>query len=335
MKKKNIISIVTISVIAISLLCFNAYAQSKSEVEFIRITSSAAGGMWYTTGAKIAALITQKIPGVRSEVAIGGSTRNITLVNRGEAEMGFSMPGLASYAYHGTGDYKNRSKKNLRYIGNTTSGPIWFVCRKDLPITNVTQFVDKRFAVGQKGWYSTKLILAILKTMGITPEKVKEAGGMIHYVGAKNIPTMMQDGHLDCMVYSSAPPNPLHLAIGENPGVRYIELTDEQIDNALKDPYVSECFKDIVPKGTYKELTKDHVMISKGECLICNANLPEDLVYQITKIIYESPELKKLLKGWKAAFNPNMAMKGNTVPLHPGAKRYFKEKNIPIVEGKL
>jgi hypothetical protein len=64
--------------------------------------------------------------------------------------------------------------------------------------------------------------------------------------------------------------------------------------------------------------------------LFVRADADEDLIYQMTKVLYEHTD--KLVQTSKAAstVSPAYAMASTVVPLHPGAIRYYREIGVAI-----
>jgi TRAP-type uncharacterized transport system substrate-binding protein len=63
--------------------------------------------------------------------------------------------------------------------------------------------------------------------------------------------------------------------------------------------------------------------------VIVRADLPDDVVYELTKLIMENKDY--LVQQNKSAFGtmtPEAAVEGLTIPQHPGAEKYFKEKGV-------
>jgi TRAP transporter TAXI family solute receptor len=85
-----------------------------------------------------------------------------------------------------------------------------------------------------------------------------------------------------------------------------------------------------IPKGVYAGQKEDALVVAYLNCLITHKDQPEDLIYNITKAIYENVDL--LAKGYKTLklLSAEMAVEGTerTAPFHPGALRYFKEKGV-------
>jgi TRAP transporter TAXI family solute receptor len=86
--------------------------------------------------------------------------------------------------------------------------------------------------------------------------------------------------------------------------------------------------KTVIPAGTYNGQKEDVPTLSVRAMLITNADLPVDEVYKITKSIFEG--LGTIQKAHKQATNISLktALEGMSIPLHPGAEKYFKEKGV-------
>ena len=86
----------------------------------------------------------------------------------------------------------------------------------------------------------------------------------------------------------------------------------------------------LIPKGTYKSQTEDHKTVGLFNFFIVSKDLPDDLVYEITKAVMENNP--RMVQGHKAAVEtvPANAKANTFLTFHPGAVRYFKEKGIAL-----
>lgn len=82
--------------------------------------------------------------------------------------------------------------------------------------------------------------------------------------------------------------------------------------------------------GAYRLLDKDHVTIAVPHFVIGRADLPNDLVYQLVKAVFENRP--RLLKATSMASEtlPQNVVKDTFLPLHPGAVRYYREIGVSI-----
>lgn len=106
--------------------------------------------------------------------------------------------------------------------------------------------------------------------------------------------------------------------------VRLIGLTDEQMA-ALQEKYAFYV-PVVVPAGAYKGILEDVTVPAVGAVLICGKDLDEELVYQMTKVLYENKD--EMTHAKKEFISAETGVEGIPVPFHPGAERYFKEKGL-------
>ena len=85
-----------------------------------------------------------------------------------------------------------------------------------------------------------------------------------------------------------------------------------------------------IAAGTYRSLDKDYVTIGVYNFAIGRADLPDDLVYQLVKAVFENQP--RLVKAHSAASEtlPQNVDKNTFLPFHPGAVRYYREIGISI-----
>ncbi|MEL7567297.1 MAG: TAXI family TRAP transporter solute-binding subunit, partial [Dehalobacterium sp.] len=80
---------------------------------------------------------------------------------------------------------------------------------------------------------------------------------------------------------------------------------------------------------TYEAQTEPFVTVGEIGILVVHKDLPEDLVYDITKLTYEGKE--DMMKGYPgfSTLDPRDITSG-LIPLHKGAYKYYQEIGIEI-----
>ena len=62
--------------------------------------------------------------------------------------------------------------------------------------------------------------------------------------------------------------------------------------------------------------------------MVVNKDVPDDIVYGITKALWENhADLVGVKKVWNSVKLEN-ALLGAALPVHPGAKKYYDEHNV-------
>ena len=107
-----------------------------------------------------------------------------------------------------------------------------------------------------------------------------------------------------------------------------LNLSPEQIEAIGK--ALPEFSPSKIAAGTYRFLEKDHITIGVYNFAIGRADLPDDLVYQLVKAVFENQP--RLVKATLAASDtlPQNVVKDTFLPFHPGAIRYYREIGIKI-----
>ncbi|MGA0583847.1 MAG: TAXI family TRAP transporter solute-binding subunit, partial [Castellaniella sp.] len=83
-----------------------------------------------------------------------------------------------------------------------------------------------------------------------------------------------------------------------------------------------------IPAGTYEGQTADTPTAAVPNFLVTASTVPDDLVYQMTKVFYEQLDTLKSAHNAAKSIERDNALKGMPVPLHPGAERYYKEVGL-------
>ena len=109
---------------------------------------------------------------------------------------------------------------------------------------------------------------------------------------------------------------------------------DEQTKSQLTATFLF--FNDAtIPAGTYRGHDEDFHGLDVGSMhLIASADADEELIYAVTKMIYENREEITAKHPAGRAINPRNVVRDTGTEFHPGAIRYFKEIGIwPEPEG--
>ena len=106
----------------------------------------------------------------------------------------------------------------------------------------------------------------------------------------------------------------------------FIKLDDDAPDKLKDYPFY---FTVTVKADAYSDLNEDLAGINVGNMhLITHANVEEDVVYNLTKRLYENREQVVEKHPAGKAINPKNVILDTGTPFHPGAIKYYKEAGI-------
>lgn len=332
------VSIVATFVCCLSFVLFSCSAVVAAPVQpnFIKIGTGFPGGIWYPASAILANKleIALKKAGMDISCAIQSTAGayNVAAVNEGkEMQVTLTTAQNQYSAYNGLEPYK-QPLKNLRLIGTQEQMITQIVVPQKSDIKNIGQLKNKRINLGKLASTDRILMESLLKAYGMSLDDVKAAGGELMALGWEDAANMMQDGHIDCIgTFGGLMPSIVNLIV--QPGVRFLSMDKAHIKKLLADPSMKGFVKATMQPNTYDHQDYPVNTVAVPTTILCNANLSEDIVYIITKTIYESgyqtePFAATAAKGWPKICNPNDLPKVANIPLHPGTMKYLKEKGI-------
>jgi hypothetical protein len=135
----------------------------------------------------------------------------------------------------------------------------------------------------------------------------------------------VKDGRVDAVTLYAGMPNAGVMDITTTHDCNLIGLTkDIQQKIAKEYPYMVPM---VIPANTYKGVDKDVLTLSIAGVVYAAEALSANITYRIVKTVHDN--LDQLTRGHKAfkkwQFTPDV---GNLIPLHEGAKKYYKELGL-------
>jgi hypothetical protein len=259
------------------------------------------------------------VPGVEAKVEVtGGATENPKLVGAGDSDIGFTNANLAYNAYTGTGIFKGKKYEKLRLLfGGVAPGTFHMVTLANSRVKTFADLKGKKVAVGPQGGGGLSMLPDILGIYNLTMNDFSAS-----YMSFDEGVQAVIDKHVDVALVQAPHPAPAVKNIqGSGIKFRLLEMTDAERDKLVqKFPYYN---KVDLPANVYT-LPAVSKMVGSTNVVVVNADLAVDLVYQITKAIFESTDQLHKVHPSAASISVKNAV-SNVIPLHPGSEKYFKE----------
>ena len=280
------------------------------------IATATVGGAYYPMGQAIASVVNAHYDGVvlNAEVT-NGALENNRLVNDGEVALGITNADLAYYAYNGQKPYD--AKQDIVVLGNLHPSVFHIITLADSPINSIEDLKGKRVACGPAGGASIGIMENILAEYGMSFDDIIPS-----YLPYSDGYTQMADGNVDVALATSGYPAAAVMEVTATKKIKFLEVEPDVLKRMLdKYPYYTDA---IVPKDVYK-LDSDVTVIGISNVLVCRSDMDEDLAYNIAKALYDNvAELKEINK--TAEQIDETKLSETSIPLHPGAQKYFDER---------
>jgi TRAP transporter TAXI family solute receptor len=334
MKHKNNLLIISIIIVFIATFFISIinppYVRAKSvesEKKFIRIVAGSVGGTWLAFSNKVAEILSRELPGITANASPSASTKNMIKIHNDEADIGCAYTFQSYQSYIGEGPSK-KELKDLRHLLSLYSSIFQLVVPAKSDINDISDLKKKpyRISLGNRGSLTVLFTKAVLESYGIKPEDITARGGTLNYLGYSDSNAMMQDGMLDFSLYGGPFPHSAVLNVAANPGVRFLKLSSKSQKKIMD--ILPGTTTAILPAGTYKGQSDDIPTIGFVLQFVVSEELPDEIAYKILKAIEKNfDELKNLFAAAKE-ISFNKALRGNKLPLHPGAIRFYKEIGV-------
>jgi uncharacterized protein len=262
----------------------------------LSIVTGGTGGVYYPLGGGFANILGKTLPGVTATSQVtGGSVANLQLIGSGKADIAFSQVDAAWDAINGLDKFTS-GKLPIRALAVLYPNHMHVVTIEGTGISKVEDLKGKRVSTGSPGSATEVYAFRVIEAAGLDKDKdmTRERLGVAESVNA------LKDKISHFTPKMNAKYGPL-----------YAEAT--------------------IPKDTYKGMDVDAKNNTVWNILAVNASMSEDLAYQITKTMIEKRDELALVHKEALNIKPEWQTSNRAgIPWHPGALKYFKEKNMKI-----
>jgi uncharacterized protein len=297
------------------------------------LTTATTGGTYYPVGVALATITKSQLHDTEgislSAISSAGSLENIKLMRDNQAQFAILQGIFAAWAWNGDGPIRH-PQPWLRSIGALWPNADHFVLLRELATEGTIWDLDsldgQRFVLGARNSGAAKTGDYILKRLGIDYERKFD----LAYMGYGATANAIQDGTIVGMNIPAGPPvtgiTRAFATVGED--LTLLSFSDADIV-AVNKTY-SLWSRYVIAANTYPNQPTDIRTIAHPNILAVRADIPDEVVFQITKTIWENlgalHEIHKATREMLLA----KALTGVGAPLHPGAARYYREQGITI-----
>lgn len=295
-------------------------ADQRQSYTFI---SAKPGGTWYilTTGyAKI--LENGTGASTRIDASTGGSQQNVQIVGNKDADFGLGNTRDSYEAFKGIGYHEGNARPNLRSVfflsSHTTT--IHLVTDADSPINSWQDINGKRINAGVAGGMQDYLVRDISRIFNLTPK--------IENLTTSDSVNRLKDDMIDGVVHGGGAPIASFTDLATTSEVKFISFTSAELDTLEKE--LSGFIRSTIPAGTYPGQDKDINTLDNPVMIITNSDVSDEAVYEFLKQLYAtSDEDLKQIHNTAGPLDINDVLKCS-IPLHPGAVKFYQEQGITI-----
>ena len=285
------------------------------------LATGGTSGTYYPLGGAMAQIWNSKGAGLNvTAQSTGAAVENLRLINKEDVELAIVQSDTMDYAFKGTEIFKEKLA-NVRAIAYMYPEIIQIVVRADSGINSVADLKGKTVGVGAPGSGTEANFRQIIDVYGLTYDDLKP-----QYLSFSESADRFKDKQIDAFLVVAGIPNSAIMDIATQHNIKVLSMSDDMIKKINeKYPFLASA---VVPKDTYKGQAADVKTVAVMATLVAGAKVKDDVIYDVTKTMFENlPDLAKgHAKGKEIKLET--ATKSMTIPFHPGAEKYFKEKGV-------
>ena len=313
-------------------------AGHAQEPQFFRIGTGGTAGTYYPIGGLIANAISSPpgsrpcdeggscgVPGlIATALSANGSVANVNAIAAGTLESGFSQSDVATWAQTGTGIWEDREAvESLRAIASLYPETIHLVASADSGISSVADLAGKTVSLDEPGSGTLVDARIILDAYGLSEDDVDA-----QFLKPDQAAERMRDGAMDAFFFVGGFPAGAIAELASQDDIALVPIAGEEAQGIL-DEYTFFA-ENVVPAGTYEGVDEAVETLSVGAQWVTSSDQPEELVYEITKALWNDSTRALLDAGHAkgAEITAETALDGIGIPLHPGAERFYTEAGI-------
>lgn len=295
---------------------------STRAAQFVNILTGGTSGIYYVLGVTLSRIYGEALADTKVSVqATKASVENLNLLQAGRGEIAFAVSDTVLDAWKGNKEagFKEPLAK-LRGIAGLYPNYVQIVASAESGIKSLDDLRGKRVSVGAPRSGTELNQRAVIKAAGMSYEDF----GKVEYLPHGEAVELMKNRQLDVSMQSSGLGVASIRDLASSMKVVIVPVTPEVVKNIGNPVYLSAK----IPAGTYDGQDADVWTAATNNLLVTHSGVPEDVVYEMTKGLYEN--LGELVASHAAAsaINISHALDGMPVPLHPGAERYYREKGL-------
>ena len=316
LKRKKYLVVFT-AVMVLSLLVSGMV--SAQGTTFLSIATGGTSGTYYPIGGAIAKVLNENIDNMNASAqSTGASVTNTRLIYNQEVELAILQNDIASYAVGGKNQFADNQVNNMSGIAALYPEVIQIIVRSDAGIETIADLKGKSVAVGAPGSGAEANASQILDFFGLTYDDIEE-----DYLSFGEAASRLKDRQIDAAFLTAGLPTAAVMDVAATQDIKLLNFSDQDLE-ALSEayPYLTGV---TVPAGTYNGLDNDIQTVALKAILVAESDLSEEVVYNITKAIFENRETLIAAHDRARDIKLEDALKGMTVDLHPGAQKYYDE----------
>ncbi len=321
-------------IVAVGSLFMASHAAANTD---IRMHTTNAGSSPYVFSVTLQSVLQKNLPIDVNMTAGMSSTRSTLDAAKGQVDFFIGAPSINQFMSSGTAMFANMEQapelyKNVRQVMNFPLGPYHIMAAADSGITSLKEIKGKRVFIGPPGGAATLVAMSVIE--GATGYQAGRDYKMTKLDWGSGSQAF-QDGQVDLYIGPTELPSASIEQLVLLRKVRFLGIPDEAMDTEPMKAVMSLPGRTImeIPSDIYgdNQVNSEPVKaVGTWVSLGTHKGVDEELVYQITKAIFENLDTFHNAARFMETINKDNALRQMNGKLHPGALRYYREIGMDV-----
>jgi TRAP transporter TAXI family solute receptor len=298
----------------------NASSAGPTDSTFLNIATGGTSGTYYPLGGALANILNGSVEGLNATAATSGaSVANVNMLSTDESQIAFIQNDIAFYAVNGTEMFADKAVPSLKGLTGLYTETCQFIALKSSGITSIEDLKGKRVSVGAAGSGTEANAKQILAAHGISYEDIQ-----VQYLAFGESSTGLKDGNIDAALVTAGHPTAAITELATTGEIVILPVGGGIADQLIAEyPFYTKL---VIPANTYSGQAEEAETIGVRAMIAVTDAMSEDMAYNIVSALYNNLNIMKATHASVADMSLDNALDGMSIPLHPGAEKFFAEQ---------
>lgn len=294
----------------------------EPERRFLSLGTAPPGGAFFVVGGALAEVLdAEHEPWRVTAEATKGTQENLRRLDAGELDLALANSAITYFAVRGEEGWE--TEYPIRTVMTLAPNVALFLSQEGSGIETIADLKGHRVVVGPAGAGFEFFLKPILGAHGVTYDDFTPLPAGTQASTVDNL----ADGSADAVFLGGAVPTASITQASASMDVVFIPYDEAAMEELTAEyPFFGRA---TIPAGTYRGMDADYAGLDVGSMhLVTAADVPEELIYEVTRTLYEkrAQVVEKHAAG--KAIQPGNVVRDTGTPFHPGAERYYREIGI-------
>ena len=299
-------------------------ANGKTEILNLRMGTGNVTGTYFGFGSVLAHIMRDKTGIPITVLPTSASKANIELIDAGELELAIVQNDVMHYAQYGMELFNGKKITSFSTVAALYSEVCHIVANPAAGIRSVADLRGKTVSVGETGSGTEFNAQEILEVYGISFNDIRKRN-----LSSAASADALFDNQIDAFFFVAGSPTPVISNLASRKNIIILEVDDAHAAQLIRNhPFYSRL---TIPAGSYRGQNSGIHTVAVKATFVVSSKLPEDVVYLLTKSLFDNLVLLDEAHSKGAELSILHAIDGISIPFHAGALRYYSEFGLSPV----